>query len=246
MAKDPAFLFYSSDFLTGVSDLTMEERGQYITLLCLQHQKGHLSKKMITIAVANATDDVMMKFKQDEEGLYFNERLEVEAGKRAEHSRKQKERAIKGWEKRKSHSNATADATALPLENEDVNEDIIRNINPEEKKPSGKKEMSLQEKTVWLVNKFNKITGKNCKPLQKVKEQLGARLKEGFTGANILKATKNAYNSEYHQENPDYLTPTFITRADKLDMWLNAKQTQNGATKKKFEIPEQKETQVRL
>ena len=72
MTKDPAFLFYSSDFLTGVSDLTMEERGQYITLLCLQHQKGHLSKKAINIATANATADVLAKFDIDNNGNYFN------------------------------------------------------------------------------------------------------------------------------------------------------------------------------
>ena len=45
--KDPAFVFYTGDFLTGVIDMTMEERGQYITLLCLQHQKGHFSKKTL-------------------------------------------------------------------------------------------------------------------------------------------------------------------------------------------------------
>ena len=45
MAKDPAFVFYTGDFLNGVIDMTMEERGQYITLLCFQHQKGHISQK---------------------------------------------------------------------------------------------------------------------------------------------------------------------------------------------------------
>lgn len=120
MAKDPAFLFYSSDFLSGVSDLTMEERGQYITLLCLQHQKGHLSSKVISLCVGNATADVLQKFSIDEEGLYFSTRLEVEISKRREHSQKQRERALDGWKKRK----ATADATALPLENENENKDI--------------------------------------------------------------------------------------------------------------------------
>ena len=43
MERDPAFLFYSSDFLSGIADLNMEERGQYITLLCVQHQKGRLN-----------------------------------------------------------------------------------------------------------------------------------------------------------------------------------------------------------
>lgn len=136
MAKDPAFLFYSNDFLTGVADLTFEERGQYITLLALQHQKGHLTPKAIKISVPSVSNDVLSKFSIDEDGNYFNERLELEANKRAEHSRKQKERALKGWEKRKRQSGgeATADATALPLEDENVNEDtdviIIDNSVP--------------------------------------------------------------------------------------------------------------------
>lgn len=124
MAKDPAFLFYSSDFLAGVSDLTMEERGQYITLLCLQHQKsGRLSRKAVAIAVPNATADVMAKFKEDKNGLLYNERLEKESIKRREHSEKQRQRAVDGWKKRKANKDTTAHATALPLE------DVNRNGN---------------------------------------------------------------------------------------------------------------------
>lgn len=125
--KDPAFLFYSSDFLSGVQDLTMEERGQYITLLCLQHQKGHLSDKIIKLAVANAAADVMAKFRQDSAGLWYNTRLELEAEKRAAHSEKQRKRALDGWEKRKKEAVETtaADAVALPLENENEIENEI-------------------------------------------------------------------------------------------------------------------------
>lgn len=129
MAKDPAFLFYSSDFISGVSDLTMEERGQYITLLCLQHQKGHLSDKLIKLSVGNATADVLHKFSIDENGLYYSNRLDIEIVKRREHSEKQRQRAIDGWEKRK----ATADATALPLENENTNI-VINNIEERKQK----------------------------------------------------------------------------------------------------------------
>lgn len=99
--KDPAFLFYASDFITGIQDLTMEERGQYITLLCIEHQKGRLSKKLIQLSVGNVTADVLSKFKVDENGLYYNERLEVEMEKRREHSDKQRVRALDGWKKRK-------------------------------------------------------------------------------------------------------------------------------------------------
>ena len=70
--KDPAFLFYSSDFLNGVVDLTMEERGQYITLLCLNHQKGELTEKTIRLSVGSVSVDVLAKFKQDENGLLYN------------------------------------------------------------------------------------------------------------------------------------------------------------------------------
>lgn len=129
MSKDPAFLFYSSDFLSGISDLTMEERGQYITLLCLQHQKGRLTKKNIGIAVPNATADTMAKFKIDENGLYYNERLETEINKRKEFTEKQRQRAVDGWKKRKANLKATANATALPLENENKNKDLIINNN---------------------------------------------------------------------------------------------------------------------
>jgi len=124
MAKDPAFLFYSSDFLAGVQELTMEERGQYITLLCLQHQKGHLSEKIISLAAAYATADVMAKFRQDPAGLWYNERLDEEIEKRKVHSSKQRDRAKEGWKKRKNDAAAytTADAAALPLEDENVNE----------------------------------------------------------------------------------------------------------------------------
>ena len=76
--KSPAVLFYTSDFLSGVSNLTMEERGQYITLLCLQHQLGHLSLKTIKLNVNNVTDDVIAKFILDENGNYYQHRMEEE------------------------------------------------------------------------------------------------------------------------------------------------------------------------
>lgn len=126
--KDPAFLFYASDFLTGVSDLSMEERGVYITLLCLQHQKGRLSEKMIRLCGGIATADVMAKFTKDENGLFYNQRLELETIKRKEHGEKQRKRALEGWKKRKNielENNAVASAVAMPLEDENRDENRI-------------------------------------------------------------------------------------------------------------------------
>lgn len=80
--NDPAVLFYTSDFLTGVMDMTMEERGQYITLLCYQHQKGHIKEETIRLLVGNVSVNVLNHFKIDNEGKYYNNRMDIEKEKR--------------------------------------------------------------------------------------------------------------------------------------------------------------------
>jgi hypothetical protein len=42
MAKDPAFLFYPKDWLSGTAEYMPDEKGVYIDLLCHQHQNGSL------------------------------------------------------------------------------------------------------------------------------------------------------------------------------------------------------------
>jgi hypothetical protein len=87
MAKDPAFLFYSSDFLIGTYEMTDAQVGQYIRLLCLQHAKGHLSESLMTNAMGGKFDEtVACKFLVDENRLYYNERLDQEVNRRKEYS----------------------------------------------------------------------------------------------------------------------------------------------------------------
>lgn len=83
MAKDPAFLFYSQDFYTGVAELTFEERGQYISILCLMHQKGRMKEETIRFLVGSVSVNLKSKFGIDEDGLWFNKRLEEEISNRA-------------------------------------------------------------------------------------------------------------------------------------------------------------------
>jgi uncharacterized phage protein (TIGR02220 family) len=94
--KDPAVLFYTSDFLTGVSGLTMEERGQYITLLCLQHQQGALTEKMIRLAVGNLSEDVRAKFSVDEHGRLYQERMAIESERRRAYNEGRRANGSKG------------------------------------------------------------------------------------------------------------------------------------------------------
>ena len=82
MSKEPSFNFFPSDFLTGTMLMSNEQVGKYIRLLCLQHQQGHLSEEdMLTICV-EYDRKIFSKFKQDEQGNYYNDRLDEEKDKR--------------------------------------------------------------------------------------------------------------------------------------------------------------------
>jgi hypothetical protein len=80
--KDPAFLFYSDRFVSGVQTMNFEDRGKYITLLALMHQQGRMDEETIRFLVGSISDSLRFKFKQDENGLFFNERLFLEIEKR--------------------------------------------------------------------------------------------------------------------------------------------------------------------
>lgn len=86
MAKDPAFLFYTGDFTTGTQFFTDEQVGKYVRLLMAQHQLGHLEEKHMIQICKSHDKDVFAKFIKDENGLYYNERLENEIVKRKSYS----------------------------------------------------------------------------------------------------------------------------------------------------------------
>src|SRR5580692_1630031 len=82
MAKDPAFLFYTSDFLLGTLVMSFEDKGKYITLLSFIHQSGRLSEETVRILIGDISDKLKSKFKIDEKGLWYNERLDEEIERR--------------------------------------------------------------------------------------------------------------------------------------------------------------------
>lgn len=109
--KNPAFLFYSSDFLTGVRLMNYEEIGKYITLLCLQHQSGHLSEDDMLLICGSYNSHIYSKFVKDSEGKYFNNRLETEGIKREQYCCSRRE-------------NRSKKTYVKHMENENVNENI--------------------------------------------------------------------------------------------------------------------------
>lgn len=126
--KDPAFLFYSSDFLSGTMLMTDEEIGQYIKLLCLQHQKGHLKEKDMLNICKTYNEDIFSKFKKDEEGNYYNERLEYEANKRKAYSESRRNNRKKKETYEKDMKNI-CNSYEQHMGNANANENRNRNIN---------------------------------------------------------------------------------------------------------------------
>lgn len=117
MAKDPAVLFYTQDFLVGSSLFTPVQKGHYITLLCYQQQSETGSLPLEQVKVLMGKDftkqwpAIQVKFKEDKNGFY-NERMRKEINRRKQHSEKQKERVSERW---KRYRGITAvDTTVLP------------------------------------------------------------------------------------------------------------------------------------
>ena len=115
--KDPAFLLYTSDFLTGVTLMNYEQRGKYITLLCLQHQEGHLTEEDMLAICGKRDEKIFAKFLKDEGGLYYNDRLDVEKEKRRKYTESQSKKVQKRWSKR-YQDNTEVIPRYIPGENE--------------------------------------------------------------------------------------------------------------------------------
>jgi uncharacterized protein YdaU (DUF1376 family) len=126
MAKDPAFLFYAQDWITGTLTMTMEERGQYITILSVMHQTGRMDEKTIRFLVGNVSDNLKAKFSIDKDGKWFNKRLEDEIEKRAKFSESRRKNGSKGG-RPKASAKPSGLPNAKPINNH--TEDEIENEN---------------------------------------------------------------------------------------------------------------------
>ena len=118
MQKDPAVLFYTSDFLSGTFTMTNEQVGMYIRLLCVQHQKGKLSEQDMISICPNKDISVWGKFDY-QDGFYVNSRMYSEAEKRKNFTESRRKNLSK-----KKHMDAHMD-THMDDHMENGNENVI-------------------------------------------------------------------------------------------------------------------------
>ena len=100
-----------------------------------------------------------------------------------------------------------------------------KNVENEKKEPPNPQRGDVSALQSEFLSRFNSATGKKHRVLDaKAAGQLKARLRDGFTLDEIITAAGNCSKDEHHRESGlKYLTPEFITRADKLQMHLHAK-----------------------
>lgn len=106
LGKDPAVSFFFNDWNGGTMTFSRHLKGCYIDLLTAQFNNGHLSLSAIKVVLngdfEQAWSELSVKFKQDKDGNFFNERLDNEITKRLNYS-KSRSKNKKG--KSKSYDN---------------------------------------------------------------------------------------------------------------------------------------------
>ena len=188
--KAPAFQFYADDFLAGTVTMTNEERGAYITLLCLQWSRGSLTEndfQRVCIGMPSHSQRICQdKFQIDAEGNYRNSRLERVRSEQREYSKKQRDNANLRW-----HRNANAmpshmpdDAIALPAD--------MPNVCSPSPTPTPKKKDTEAPKSPWEVSFGvelpDSLRTDSCLQAVKLWLQYKAEKREGYKKTGLTAA----------------------------------------------------------
>jgi len=131
MAKDPALLFYTSDFLSGTFTMSDEQVGKYIRLLCFHHQKADYLTEQDMLSICKAYDEQIWNKFQKQDGKYFNNRLMIETKRRNNYteSRRKNANSVKNEnESAENEAHATAYAKHMETVTETITETIILNV----------------------------------------------------------------------------------------------------------------------
>lgn len=124
MGKDPALLWYPNDWIGGTMGMTFEQKGAYFELLMAQFNRGHMTEDMIGQMVGQNWVTIKDKFIQDENGLWYNKRLEFEQQKRQRfvQSRYNNKSGKNQYSKNRSYDQSYVNEVTEHMENENENE----------------------------------------------------------------------------------------------------------------------------
>jgi hypothetical protein len=206
MAKDPAFLFYSQDFYTGVATLSWEDRGKFISILCLMHQQGRMTEETIRFLVGSISDNLKAKFSIDEKGMWYNKRLEEESAKRNKFTESRRKNGLGGGRPKNNKPKAKPKNNLMVnlMENENENEDVIE-INTKKSKLEIFQTLFSDDIFIEQLNRTHK-------------------------GKDLKQAFEECYTHHSNAPNP----PQELWEwKQKLNTWLTIKKPEHNGTSKK-------------
>jgi len=183
--NDPAFLFYSNDFISSTYLFTDEQVGQYIRALVISHTKGgKLTEKEIKRIITD--EEILAKFSIDDEGLYYHQRMVKEIEARKKRKTASKENGSKGGNpnfkkgKHNPYYNPEDNLIDNPEDNQKINITLKdRNRNRNEDLNVIKDD--LKESIKIIIDYLNLKLGTHYKyTSSKTQDLIKARFNEGF------------------------------------------------------------------
>jgi len=227
--KDPSFLFYVNDFLSGTMFMTNEQIGIYVKLLCIQHQHGGIIDKTIFESVINGHKAIKDKFIETEDG-YFNVKMAIVMEERAKKSKNMSLNAHKRWNEYKSmQKQCKSNATVMQPKDVDKDKDINITIYKE-----------IIDDLNSLINTSFKHTSK------KTQELIRARLNEGFTVDNFKTVHRNkAQEWQYDNKMVKFLRPETLY-SNKFEGYLNQKEVKSLTKAQQRSIESMRELDAEL
>jgi hypothetical protein len=210
MSDKLGFTFYPKDWWTSDTFFELDHFERYIYLECLfimylnegylKTQKTQLENRTRTQISDEVWQRVTKKFISDEIGL-----THPSVNKRLRKVLANRENGKKGGrpEKPKKPNSETQNNPPSEIE---------------------KKENRIEDKIGLYISKFNAIRKSKFKGVDKPFMQNFKKLLESdYTANDSLVALKNAMQDKFHIDNNfKYLTPEFITRLDKIELFLNS------------------------
>lgn len=133
MAKDPAFLWYPGDWLGGTMTFSRSHKGAYMDLLMAQFNNGHMTLQDIQTILGKSDYETMWddklkhKFKVDENGKFYNEKLDYEVVRRKNYTNSRKKNLKKDEHMAEHKASHMRELMADHMENGNGNGNINAN-----------------------------------------------------------------------------------------------------------------------
>lgn len=247
--KDPAFLFYSRDFLAGVNIMNYTQRGKYITLLCIQHRKGTIPEKDM-LRIAGGDEKVLEKFLQRPNGRYYNPRLHEVMLERKKYKKEQEKEHFENSEKVASSlisqgfsKSITPEKTVLssfssPSSFSSLNANGDKeNINIEQTSNDSNTNIIISYSYEFLINTTKKVIEHlnfKCKTRYRSDatytiQYIADKLRQGYTADDFIKVIDNKADDWLNTEYARYLRPSTLF-GDKFEEYLNKPVAETNST----------------